>query len=174
MDPFEPAPLVSRWREVVRHCFKLGFEFHKDVIRLLSGRPDHQLSLNVIKLAHQWMNFITTHCERGRGMRPKWAAQVRSERFIGKTLFRPYVMISLPQGLDFLVTVCESEITSYLSDEEFLQLKEKIGSSVSHVIGALDPPQSSNGSSSSSGFGSVRSNPASPAIRRFSRTSGKH
>ena len=151
LDPSEPAPLVSRWREVVRHCFKLGFEFHKDALRLISSKPDSQLSLNVIRLAQQWMSFITTHCERGRGKRPKWAAQ----------------------GLDFLVTVCDTEITARLTDKDFHKLKETIGSSVCHVIGVVDPPLTPNGSSSYPILTPLKSNPNSPAVRRFSRTSGK-
>ena len=79
LDPLDQAPLISRWQEVVRTCYKLGFEFHKDVIRIVSGKPDKQLALNVILLAKKWMNFTMTHCERGRGRRPKWAAQVITE-----------------------------------------------------------------------------------------------
>lgn len=76
LDPVEQAPLLSRWKEVVRHCFKLGFEFHKDVLRLVSCKPDKQIALNVVKLSEEWMKFTVAHCERGRGTRPKWAAQV--------------------------------------------------------------------------------------------------
>lgn len=76
MEPLEQAPLVSRWKEVVRHCFKLGFEFNKDVLRLVSGKPNVELALNVVKLARLWMNFTVAHSERGRGLKPKWAAQV--------------------------------------------------------------------------------------------------
>lgn len=78
-DPIEHAPLISRWREVVRHAFKLGFEFNRDVLRLVSGKPSVELTLKVVKLAKLWMNFTVTYCERGRGLRPKWAAQVTSE-----------------------------------------------------------------------------------------------
>lgn len=76
MEPLEQAPLVSRWKEVVRHCFKLGFEFNKDVLRLVSGKPNVELALNVVKLARLWMSFTVAHSERGRGLKPKWAAQV--------------------------------------------------------------------------------------------------
>ncbi len=29
LEPQELPPLVSRWMEVVRQCYKLGFEYHK-------------------------------------------------------------------------------------------------------------------------------------------------
>ena len=61
---------------MVRHCFKLGFEFNKDVLRLVSGKPNVELALNVVKLANLWMNFTVKYSERGRGLKPKWATQV--------------------------------------------------------------------------------------------------
>lgn len=76
LDPAEQAPLVSRWKEVIRQCFKLGFEYHKDVLWLVSGKPGSELAQNVIQLARQWMRFALAHCERGRGLKPKWAVQV--------------------------------------------------------------------------------------------------
>lgn len=135
LDPVEQAPLISRWKEVVRHCFKLGFEFNKDVLRLVSGKPNVELALNVVKLANLWMSFTVKHSERGRGLRPKWATQ----------------------GLEFLVTACESDITYHLSDEEFCRLKESVSQCVHHVIGSLDH--------------SSKTQSLSPAIRRFSKSS---
>lgn len=43
------------------------------------------------------MLFVKHRCERGRGLRPRWANH----------------------GLDFLMTVCEHHFTSCLTDEEF-------------------------------------------------------
>ena len=125
LEPPEQAPLTSRWKEVVRHCFKLGFEFNKDVLRLVSGKPNVELALNVVKLANLWMEFTVAHSERGRGLRPKWATQ----------------------GLEFLVTACESDITCHLPDDEFKKLKDSVSQCVHHIIGSLDTsskPQSSS------------------------------
>lgn len=68
------------------------------------------------------------------------------------------------QGLDFLATVCESQITSQLSDEEFGKFKESIGQCVGHIIGstALDT-QSINV------IGSSLKSPQLTSVRRFSK-----
>ena len=76
LDVAEHAPLVSRWKEVARQCFQLAFEYHKDALRLVQGKPSSDLALGIIKLSHKWMTFAVQHCEPGRGLKPKWAAQV--------------------------------------------------------------------------------------------------
>lgn len=63
------------------------------------------------------MQFVKNKCERGRGLRPRWAYQ----------------------GLDFLMTVCEPCHTIYLTDREFEDLKNCMDSCISHVIGTATP-----------------------------------
>jgi len=77
LDLPDHAPLASRWKEVVRQCFQLAFEYHKDILRLVRGKPSSDLALGIVKVSHRWMTFAVQHCERGRGLKPKWAAQVR-------------------------------------------------------------------------------------------------
>lgn len=71
----------------------------------------------MVKFARLWMQFVQDRCERGRGLRPRWAYQ----------------------GLDFLMTVCEPCNTIYLTDEEFEDLKNCMDSCISHVIGTATP-----------------------------------
>lgn len=71
----------------------------------------------MVKFARLWMQFVRERCERGRGLRPRWAYQ----------------------GLDFLMTVCEPCNTIYLTDVEFEDLKNCMDSCISHVIGTATP-----------------------------------
>lgn len=71
----------------------------------------------MVKFARLWMQFVRERCERGRGLRPRWAYQ----------------------GLDFLMTVCEPCNTIFLSDNEFEDLKSCMDGCISHVIGIATP-----------------------------------
>lgn len=71
----------------------------------------------MVKFATLWMHFVVSRCERGRGLRPRWAYQ----------------------GLDFLMTVCEPCNTIYLTEEEFEDLQTRMDSCISHVIGTATP-----------------------------------
>lgn len=75
-DFLEHSSKTSRWKEVVRHCFKLGFDFDREVLRLVSGKPNPEMAKNVVQLAYLWIEFVLEHSERGRGLRPKWATRV--------------------------------------------------------------------------------------------------
>lgn len=72
-------------------------QYLKEVCRLGTGAAKSQLCRELIGFAHHWMRFVKERCERGRGLRPRWANH----------------------GLDFLMTVCEPHLTNYLTDEEF-------------------------------------------------------
>lgn len=69
------------------------------------------------------MQFVTERCERGRGMRPRWAYQ----------------------GLEFLLTVCEPCNTKYLTEQEFEDLKRNMDICISHVIGEMGPTTPDSG-----------------------------
>ena len=73
------------------------FQYHKEVCRLVTGDARKKLAQGLISFAQQWMHFVNERCERGRGLRPRWAYQ----------------------GLDFLMTVCEPQYTNYLTDSDF-------------------------------------------------------
>ena len=68
---------------------------------MVAGRPSLPLATNVLELAREWMRFARRRCERGRGLRPRWAAQ----------------------GFDFLLSACDPEVTHHLTDEQFRQLR---------------------------------------------------
>lgn len=114
-----------------------------------------KLAKSMVNFAHLWMKFVRERCERGRGMRPRWAYQ----------------------GLDFLVTVCDPHNTKYLSDDEFEELKNCMDSCISHVIGTTAPSTPDSGFQSASPRTSLelgkqfsRSRPSSPSPRASYRT----
>lgn len=65
--------------------------------RLVTGDAHEKLARGMISFAQQWMHFVKERCERGRGLRPRWANH----------------------GLDFLMTVCEPQNTNFLDDQQF-------------------------------------------------------
>ncbi|KAG7310205.1 hypothetical protein JYU34_004759 [Plutella xylostella] len=71
----------------------------------------------VVQFAMCWMKFVTERCERGRGLRPRWANQ----------------------GLEFLMLACDPYNTKYLTDVEFEDLKQCMDRCITHVIGSRDP-----------------------------------
>ncbi|XP_045768007.1 mitogen-activated protein kinase kinase kinase 4 isoform X1 [Maniola jurtina] len=71
----------------------------------------------VIEFARCWMSFVVERCDRGRGLRPRWASQ----------------------GLEFLMLACDPCNTKHLSDEEFEDLKQLMDGCISHVIGSRTP-----------------------------------
>ncbi|XP_050677990.1 mitogen-activated protein kinase kinase kinase 4 [Leptidea sinapis] len=73
-----------------------------------------RVARSIIEFARCWMTFAVEHCDRGRGVRPRWASQ----------------------GLDFLMLACDPYNTKYLSDEDFEELKTQMDGCISHVIGS--------------------------------------
>ncbi|XP_052739781.1 mitogen-activated protein kinase kinase kinase 4 isoform X2 [Bicyclus anynana] len=71
----------------------------------------------VVEFARCWMTFVVERCDRGRGLRPRWASQ----------------------GLEFLMLACDPCNTKHLSDEEFEDLKQLMDGCISHVIGSRTP-----------------------------------
>lgn len=121
MDEVDKLAILSRAREILHQGYKFGFEYHKDIVRLFETKIvsckdkscEFNLSLGIINFAKMWMEFVTERCERGRGVRPRWA-----------TL-----------GLEFLIAACDPSNTRHLSDEEFDDLKTKMDACISHVVG---------------------------------------
>ncbi|CAH0582817.1 unnamed protein product [Chrysodeixis includens] len=68
----------------------------------------------IIQFARCWMLFVVERCDRGRGLRPRWASQ----------------------GLEFLMLACDPRNTKHLSDEEFEDLKQLMDGCISHVVGS--------------------------------------
>lgn len=127
MDEFDRLAVLTRTREILHQGFKFGFDYHKEIVRLFETKIvnckdelcEFNLSKGIIQFARMWMEFVTTKCERGRGVRPRWAAQ----------------------GLDFLISVCDPANTKHLTETEFDDLKSKMDACISHVVGILTEPK---------------------------------
>ncbi|XP_022216734.2 mitogen-activated protein kinase kinase kinase 4 isoform X1 [Drosophila obscura] len=128
LDEQDRQAVLSRTREILHQGYKFGFEYHKDVIRLFeqrimdqkdSGAHTVDLALGIITYAKMWMHFVMERCERGRGMRPRWASQ----------------------GLEFLILACDPQITQHLAEHQFEELKQQMDRCISHVIGITSEPE---------------------------------
>ncbi|GAB1859206.1 Mitogen-activated protein kinase kinase kinase 4 [Camponotus japonicus] len=111
----DQTPLRSRIREILHQAYRMGFEFHKEMCKLFSLEEKAILARGLVSFALLWMEFVRTRCERGRGLRPRWANQ----------------------GLEFLITVCEPQNTKHLTDQEFEELKTCMDRCISHVVGTV-------------------------------------
>ncbi|EGI68596.1 PREDICTED: mitogen-activated protein kinase kinase kinase 4 [Acromyrmex echinatior] len=111
----DQLPLRSRIREILHQAYKMGFDFHKEMCKLFSLEEKAILARGLVSFALLWMEFVRTRCERGRGLRPRWANQ----------------------GLEFLITVCEPQNTKHLTDQEFEELKMCMDRCISHVVGTV-------------------------------------
>ncbi|XP_058813775.1 mitogen-activated protein kinase kinase kinase 4 [Topomyia yanbarensis] len=127
MDENDRIAVLSRTREILHQGYKFGFEYHKDLARLYETKaencrdPESELKLSnaIVHFAKLWMKFVTERCERGRGLRPRWANQ----------------------GLEFLISACDPQCTSHLRNAEFEDLKSKMDACISHVIGSIKEPE---------------------------------
>ncbi|KOC71052.1 Mitogen-activated protein kinase kinase kinase 4, partial [Habropoda laboriosa] len=107
----------SRVREILHQAYRMGFDYHKETCKLFALEEKTVLARSLVSFALLWMEFVRTRCERGRGLRPRWANQ----------------------GLEFLITVCEPHNTKHLTDVEFEELKTCMDRCISHVIGSTNP-----------------------------------
>ncbi|XP_046391955.1 mitogen-activated protein kinase kinase kinase 4 isoform X2 [Ischnura elegans] len=143
LEDCEKLSIIHRSREILHQCYKFGFEYHKELSRLMTGEARTKLSLSMIEFARHWMAFVQLRCERGRGLRPRWAQQ----------------------GLEFLSCISDPRHTQCITDSEFEDLKNSIEKCLCHVIGsALERSPSS--SASLSAFGTPTSLIPSPASSR--------
>ena len=46
-------------------------QYHKEVVRLMSGEFKQKIGDKYISFARKWMNYVLTKCESGRGTRPR-------------------------------------------------------------------------------------------------------
>ncbi|XP_012283041.1 mitogen-activated protein kinase kinase kinase 4 isoform X2 [Orussus abietinus] len=111
------AAMRTRIREILHQAYRMGFEYYKELCKLFLPEERTVLARSLVSFARLWMDFVRTRCERGRGLRPRWANQ----------------------GLDFLMTVCEPLNTKHLTDQEFEELKTCMDRCISHVVGTATP-----------------------------------
>ncbi|XP_042228698.1 mitogen-activated protein kinase kinase kinase 4-like isoform X2 [Homarus americanus] len=100
-------------RDVVHQYFMFGFEYHKEVTRLVTGQHRADVAPLLVSLARMWMTFIESHYSHGKGSRPRWANA----------------------GLEFIVFVCDPHNTKHLKEEDFQQLVREIESCRAYIVG---------------------------------------
>ncbi|XP_052025331.1 mitogen-activated protein kinase kinase kinase 4 isoform X1 [Apodemus sylvaticus] len=113
----ESATLQQYYREAMIQGYNFGFEYHKEVVRLMSGEFRQKIGDKYISFAQKWMNYVLTKCESGRGTRPRWATQ----------------------GFDFLQAI-EPAFISALPEDDFLSLQALMNECIGHVIGKPHSP----------------------------------
>ncbi|XP_057611508.1 mitogen-activated protein kinase kinase kinase 4 isoform X1 [Chionomys nivalis] len=117
VDELESATLQQYYREAMIQGYNFGFEYHKEVVRLMSGEFRQKIGDKYISFARKWMNYVLTKCESGRGTRPRWATQ----------------------GFDFLQAI-EPAFISALPEDDFLSLQALMNECIGHVIGKPHSP----------------------------------
>ncbi|XP_036276251.2 mitogen-activated protein kinase kinase kinase 4 isoform X1 [Pipistrellus kuhlii] len=117
VDESESVTLQQYHREAMIQGYNFGFEYHKEVVRLMSGEFRQKIGDKYISFARKWMNYVLTKCESGRGTRPRWATQ----------------------GFDFLQAI-EPAFISALPEDDFLSLQALMNECIGHVIGKPHSP----------------------------------
>lgn len=153
-EKFDKLTALARVREILMQIYKFGFEFYREMDMAVPSERRGKLVRTMLRFANLWMKFVVEKCDRGRGLRPRWAYQ----------------------GLEFLLTVCDPKNTKFLSDEEFEELKKNMDHCISHVIGTTAPSTPESGFYSASPRSSGRSRGSSPSPRptyKSQRSAGK-
>ena len=128
MDEVDRQTVLTRCREILHVGYRFGFEYHKTLSSLFETTPathqrsskcDRGLAKAIVGFARCWMKFVMERCERGRGLRPRWAAT----------------------GLDFLIIACDPHNTEQIDEKDFEELKSAMDKCISHVIGSINEPE---------------------------------
>ncbi|KAJ0005086.1 hypothetical protein NQD34_011300 [Periophthalmus magnuspinnatus] len=117
VEESESATLHQYYREAMIQGYNFAFEYHKEVVRLMSGEFRQRIGERYIAFARKWMNYVLTKCESGRGTKPRWATQ----------------------GFDFLQAI-EPGFISALPEDDFLNLQALMNECIGHVIGKPHSP----------------------------------
>ncbi|XP_017316970.1 mitogen-activated protein kinase kinase kinase 4 isoform X3 [Ictalurus punctatus] len=117
VEESESVNLQQYYREAMIQGYNFAFEYHKEVVRLMSGEFRQRIGERYIAFARKWMNYVLTKCESGRGTRPRWATQ----------------------GFDFLQAI-EPVFISALPEDDFLSLQALMNECIGHVIGKPHSP----------------------------------
>ncbi|XP_028324453.1 mitogen-activated protein kinase kinase kinase 4 isoform X3 [Gouania willdenowi] len=113
----ESSTLHQYYREAMIQGYNFAFEYHKEVVRLMSGEFRQRIGERYIAFARKWMTYVLTKCESGRGTKPRWATQ----------------------GFDFLQAI-EPAFISALPEDDFLSLQALMNECIGHVIGKPHSP----------------------------------
>uniref|UniRef100_A0A8C4QGF8 Mitogen-activated protein kinase kinase kinase 4 n=1 Tax=Eptatretus burgeri TaxID=7764 RepID=A0A8C4QGF8_EPTBU len=117
LEEIENYSMQQCFKETMIQSFNFGFEYHKDVVRLVSGEARQRVGEHFISFARRWMVYVLKNCESGRGTRPRWATH----------------------GFEF-ITAIEPAFISALPEEEFVSLQTLINNCILHVIGKPHSP----------------------------------
>ncbi|XP_026165377.1 mitogen-activated protein kinase kinase kinase 4 isoform X2 [Mastacembelus armatus] len=117
VEESESATLHQYYREAMTQGYNFAFEYHKEVVRLMSGEFRQRIGERYIGFARKWMTYVLTKCESGRGTKPRWATQ----------------------GFDFLQAI-EPAFISALPEDDFLNLQALMNECIGHVIGKPHSP----------------------------------
>lgn len=117
VEESELATLQQYYREAMIQGYNFAFEYHKEVVRLMSGEFRQRIGERYIAFARKWMTYVLTKCESGRGTKPRWATQ----------------------GFDFLQAI-EPAFISALPEDDFLNLQALMNECIGHVIGKPHSP----------------------------------
>uniref|UniRef100_A0A8C4ZW07 Protein kinase domain-containing protein n=1 Tax=Gadus morhua TaxID=8049 RepID=A0A8C4ZW07_GADMO len=117
VEESESATLQQYYREAMIQGYNFAFEYHKEVVRLMSGEFRQRIGERYIHFARKWMTYVLTKCESGKGTKPRWATQ----------------------GFDFLQAI-EPAFISALPEDEFLNLQALMNECIGHVIGKPHSP----------------------------------
>nr|XP_046257495.1 mitogen-activated protein kinase kinase kinase 4 isoform X2 [Scatophagus argus] len=117
VEESESATLHQYYREAMIQGYNFAFEYHKEVVRLMSGEYRQRIGERYIAFARKWMTYVLTKCESGRGTKPRWATQ----------------------GFDFLQAI-EPAFISALPEDDFLSLQALMNECIGHVIGKPHSP----------------------------------
>ncbi|XP_063731528.1 mitogen-activated protein kinase kinase kinase 4 isoform X2 [Eleginops maclovinus] len=117
VEESESATLHQYYREAMIQGYNFAFEYHKEVVRLMSGEFRQRIGERYITFARKWMTYVLTKCESGRGTKPRWATQ----------------------GFDFLQAI-EPAFISALPEDDFLNLQALMNECIGHVIGKPHSP----------------------------------
>ncbi|CAL1534129.1 unnamed protein product [Lymnaea stagnalis] len=105
--------ILKLYRETMLKMYDFGFEYQRELMRLISRDQREKMCQMTVSFAQDWMTFVIDKCERGRGTRPRWATQ----------------------GLEFIALACEPKNIVYLTNEEFENFQHNIHNALSHIIG---------------------------------------
>ena len=73
ITPFTLASPRCKSRRPLYTTLICNFQYQKEVARLVFGQRKEDLGHKMLSFARQWMKFVMTKCERGRGTRPRYA-----------------------------------------------------------------------------------------------------
>eukprot|EP00095_Tigriopus_kingsejongensis_P011134 maker-scaffold1161_size58349-snap-gene-0.7 protein:Tk11134 transcript:maker-scaffold1161_size58349-snap-gene-0.7-mRNA-1 annotation:"hypothetical protein CAPTEDRAFT_214311" len=152
LDFADREALSRRTREILHQCYKFGFEYHKELDRLVTGQSQrNSLAQGVLSFSKQWMKFVLSRCERGRGLKPRWATH----------------------GIDFLLQASMPSYTKHLDAKKFPDYRNLVEECYNHIIGDLSASTPTASGNSSPAVGSGPNGAISPTadpLRKAIRT----